>query len=348
MSVIKTIAQQIRRIPVNPGYLLWLLVFALLYWALQDVKWSAVLSTLQQLSVTQLLVLGVVNILVYLTIVGRWWLLLIQQQIQLSPLLLLRYWLIGFAFSYLMPGPQLGGGILQIYFLQHNHDVSAGLAASSVTTSKLLERLGNFLFMGLGLYAIVRFGLLPASQTGPLMWVLLGIALLPFAYLSALWLGRQPLTALFDRLLARGQQKPRLRRAAQFANIMESEIGQLCREAPLALIAGLALSLLGWLLVLGLTWLALTYLQVPVDPFAPLVIVAAVQLAFLVPLPLGLGSVEAIAVTLFQGLGLEASQAISLILLMRLRDFVVAGFGLLLGGRASWRWWRSEGKIQET
>ncbi len=314
---------------------------------MRGVHGTAVFATLARLRLHHLLILIAVNILVIFCFVFRWWLLLYSRNRLLSPLRLLRYWLIGFAFSYFLPGPQMGGGILQIYFLQRHDDISTGLATATVTTSKVLERLGNLLFLILGVYAFTRFHILTAAERMQLGWVLLILGLLPLGYLAALWQGRQPLTALLHHLPASWQQQPRFQNVVQFIETAESESKQLCRHSPLTLVAGLLLTLLSWGFVLLETWLALNFLNLTVHPLDVIAIVAAVQLAFLIPVPVGLGSVEAALVAVFKTLGMDASQAISLALLMRVRDVSVGGLGLWLGGRVARQWWRREYRPNE-
>lgn len=59
----------------------------------------------------------------------------------------------------------------------------------------------------------------------------------------------------------------------------------------------------------------------------------AMQVAFLMPLPGGLGALEASQVFALGAFGQTASAAISLTLLMRARDILNGGIGLLLAGR---------------
>ena len=59
----------------------------------------------------------------------------------------------------------------------------------------------------------------------------------------------------------------------------------------------------------------------------------ALQLAFLMPLPGGLGALEASQVFALGVFGQPASAAISLVLLQRARDILNGGLGLLLAGR---------------
>ena len=60
---------------------------------------------------------------------------------------------------------------------------------------------------------------------------------------------------------------------------------------------------------------------------------AFLQLAFLAPLPGGLGALEASQVFAFEVFGLPAAAAISLSLLQRGRDILNGGAGLLVFGR---------------
>jgi uncharacterized membrane protein YbhN (UPF0104 family) len=75
-------------------------------------------------------------------------------------------------------------------------------------------------------------------------------------------------------------------------------------------------------------WLLLSVFDLALDFSAFLVILVSMRLAFLLPLPGGVGSLEAVLFWAFQYLSLSAEAAIGLIALMRLRDVLVLMAGL--------------------
>jgi uncharacterized membrane protein YbhN (UPF0104 family) len=64
---------------------------------------------------------------------------------------------------------------------------------------------------------------------------------------------------------------------------------------------------------------------------------AAGWMAFLMPLPGGLGALEASQVFVLGRFGIRNAATISLILLMRGRDLLIGGLGLLMAGTAAWK-----------
>jgi len=60
-------------------------------------------------------------------------------------------------------------------------------------------------------------------------------------------------------------------------------------------------------------------------------VVGAARLAILLPFPGGLGALEASQVIVLSGLGYTPAQGAALALLIRARDLVFGGAGLLLG-----------------
>jgi uncharacterized membrane protein YbhN (UPF0104 family) len=93
------------------------------------------------------------------------------------------------------------------------------------------------------------------------------------------------------------------------------------------------LSLGGWAAMLGEFLLVMRLSEVPVTVASFLLLFVAVRLAFLLPLPGGLGSVEAAVLWSTEVLGTSSASAAYLIALMRLRDLVVllVGAGCLPG-----------------
>lgn len=314
------------------SYLLWLAAPVLLWWALKDVPWREIAATLRLLKLAQIVVLLLVNAVILATFGGRLWLILRAQAQPLPLLTLLKYWLAGFAISYFTPGPQFGGGPFQIYLLQRNHEISLPVATAAVATSKLLERIGNAIFLLFGLLVLLRFHLFSTQASGTLTLLLLVLLALPVAYWLALWRGRRPLLAGLRLLPERLARRWGWQKFSKVAEDVEGQVATFCQQAPLVLVMGLMLTLFSWILVLIETWLALVFLGVRVEPLQVVGIVAAAQLAFLTPLPAGLGALEAAMVFTLRGLGYPPAHGASLALLVRVRDVTLGGLGLWLGG----------------
>lgn len=120
------------------------------------------------------------------------WVLLYIRGYRIPLLRLTAYWIAGFTVSYFTPGPQLGGGPVQIYFLQKNHPVDTAQATAAVLVSKVLERMGTILVMLFGLVIIAHLALFSTQVT----WVLVVFILLVFGlfavYLAALYKNHLP------------------------------------------------------------------------------------------------------------------------------------------------------------
>ena len=86
-------------------------------------------------------------------------------------------------------------------------------------------------------------------------------------------------------------------------------------------------SCMAWAGMIVEFWFLLGLAQVPFDVTDFILLFTVMRLAFLLPLPGGIGSVEAGLFWSFQTLGLPLSMAASVVVLMRVRDL-----SLLLSG----------------
>jgi uncharacterized membrane protein YbhN (UPF0104 family) len=197
---------------------------------------------------------------------------------------------------------------------------------------KLIELLTNFLLIALGVYAIFRVGIL--SGTGSLAsgsLVPLAVLLLwPLINLILLYNGKYPLSALLRAAPARFVELKLVR----LLIVSEHMAGLFTQRHPKALLASLAVSLLSWIGMLVEYGLMLTFLHVSLDFWQTLAALTALLVSFLMPLPAGLGALEASQVFAMTALGYPAALGISLSLLIRARDILLGGFGLLLAGGA--------------
>jgi len=80
-------------------------------------------------------------------------------------------------------------------------------------------------------------------------------------------------------------------------------------------------------------YLIVNFLGIEINMVQIFAALTFMQVAFLMPLPGGLGALEASQVFVLGAFGQPASIAISLTLVMRARDILSGGIGLLLAGR---------------
>lgn len=317
--------------------LLLLLALALLGWVLAEAPLREAGLALVQLGKAKVLALLLLNGLVLLALNGRWWLILRAMGHSTPFLTLALHRLAAFGVSYFTAGPHFGGEPLQVALLEKEHGVARETAVAAVTLDKLLELLVNFLFLALGVGLVLQQGFLGEvvgweTAVFPLM-LLLAIIL----FLAATWGGLYPVTRLL-RLLARLPfWGDRAYRAAALLQASEDEATRFCRRAPRAILLALLISLLSWGLMVAEYALMLRFLGAQLTAAQTLAMLTAMRLAYLLPLPGGLGALEASQVFMLHILGFSPAVALGASLLIRARDVLLSLAGIVWAGS---RWQR--------
>jgi uncharacterized protein (TIRG00374 family) len=312
-------------------YLIWLAVLLVVGWALSEAPLSQIGETLRTLQPGQLAFLLLANLFIFTLFSSRWWLILRAQGYKLPYLPLVGYRLAAFGISYFTPGTQFGGEPLQVYLLEKGQRVPPSTALAAVSLDKLFELLANFTFLLVGMILILNGGLLPALSS-PVALVAAGALLgLPLAYLATLWFGAAPLTLAARVMPKRLYAHPRLGKLPALLGETESQISHLFRRRPLAVFWVLSVSAAVWLLMLAEYWLSLRFLGAEINLLQAIIALTAARLAFLTPLPGGLGALEASQVLALEAFGFDPALGISISLLIRGRDVLFGSLGLWWG-----------------
>ncbi|GAB4503317.1 MAG: hypothetical protein Fur0043_03090 [Anaerolineales bacterium] len=311
--------------------LLYTALIGLLWWALRSVPLTDIWVVLKQLRFWQIGILLALNVLVILAMTARWWLIVRAEKPNAPFWLLVGYRLSAFGLSYFTPGPQVGGEPWQVIALQKNHAISYARATAAVIMDKLIEFLVNFLLLAVGAWAILRVELIPYNGSNPLVSLIVpGVVLIwPLVHIVLMYHHILPLS-----LVLRALPFP-LKRSRPMRLLFASErlAANFCQRHLGALLGAAGVSLLAVLGIVVEYALMVSFLGMRLTAWQTLAALTALQLAFLMPLPGGLGAMEASQVFALGFFGQPASAAIGLTLLQRARDLLNGGLGLLLAGR---------------
>ena len=325
-----------RQLP-NPQLIIAFSIAILLLWFVAtQIRLEDTWYVLQRLTATQLLFLILLNTLVLATMVIRWHLLLKAKGYSISLWSLFRYRLAAFGVTYLTPGPQFGGEPLQVYLVTQRYHVPLSASIAAVTMDKVLEMVANFGFLAGGLLLLLMRGILPnvVGYQGLLLALLL--LTLPIALSFALWQGRMPVTTSLERLTTLSdiwQSSPPqwFRRTVELVQESELQTAQFFRHHPMTLFWTLLITLIGWGLMLVEFAYAAQSLGVPFTITQLIATLTAARIAFLLPMPAGLGTLETSLVLAFRLLDFDPAAGLSLSLLIRGRDTLLAVTGLWWG-----------------
>jgi len=319
----------------KPRYLRTILIYTvlvtLLYLALRNAPFIDIWNTLSQLHLWQIGLLFILNSGVIFAITARWWIIVRADNPSIPFLPLVRYRLSTFGISYFTPGPQVGGEPLQVYNLQRNYGVSFARATSAVIVDKLIEFLGNSILILAGLSAAIQVGMISTNGTFALggLIPLAAILTIPLVHLTLLYHGRYPLSSIL-RPAAPLFGNPAWIRLIIVSERMAASFTRRRLPAVLGAFFFSLLALAGTLLEYSLMT---SFLGAHLSFTQNLAGLTSVLLAFVLPLPGGLGALEASQVYALTSMGYAPAIGISLSLLIRARDLMNAGLGLLLAGR---------------
>lgn len=313
-------------------WLLWPLALALVSWTLSQMPLAGLPGILGALSWYQWLLWALVNLMIIAVSTERWRQLgrMLGEAPGFGHMLLIRQ--AGQTVSFITPAPHFGGEPFQIYWLVKRLGMRIHRAVLSLALDRFYELWVNFLMLLLGVSLVL---LLSQSGVGDRSdWqtiVLLLLGLLALLSAAAWLLIRQPvlLSARLEKLGARWLSSPRLAALGNHWQVLGSELRGVISTHKPALLGALGLSLLGWALMIFEVWLVISYFDITPDAVSLALILVAMRLALLLPLPGGIGSLEAAVLWSFQSQALPAEAALGLLALTRLRDVLVLLTGLL-------------------
>jgi len=306
---------------------LWVLILVgLLYFALRNTPLVQIWNTLRKLQGWQIFALLGLNIVIYILIALRWWLIVHAENKAVFFLPLLATRVAVFGVSYFTLGPQIGGEPLQVLYLQRNYDMTYTRATSTVVTDKLLEFLANFVLLGIGLTAIIQAGIFSTNGYGSLASLggLIVLLLWPPIHIILLYHGKYPISKVLRKFSNN--------KFVRFIAASERMAGTFCRRHLGSLLSAIFVSLLAALGMIVEFFCITLFLGIHLSFWQTIAAWTAGWLAFLVPLPGGLGALEASQVFALGTFGISAVSAIGVTLLIRARDLLIGGLGLLLVG----------------
>ncbi|MFQ5436748.1 MAG: YbhN family protein, partial [Anaerolineae bacterium] len=297
----------------------------------------------------QVALFALANGAVVLALNGRWWVLLRagnQLSVNHHPITdyrlritscgrLTLHRLAAFGVSYFTPGPQFGGEPVQV-LLTVRDGVPRPAAVTAVALDKSIELLANFGFLLAGVVVTLQAGVFGGQLGRGAVWLAVALFLLPLGLLAAVWRGGRPFSRLW-RLVP--HQWPRVRPIGQAIAESEGQMTAVCHEAPSALAGAVLFSAVSWLALVSEYWLMFWFLSVELTAVQTLIIMTTARVAFLLPLPGGLGILEAGQVTAVSALGFDPALGMGAALLIRARDVALAlvgfGWGAFLLGRGA-------------
>ena len=307
------------------------LILGLLAWAVLAAPLAEILASLKQLHFWQIVILLAISFIAVLFMTLRWWLVVRAENSKIPFVQLIGYRLAAFGMSYFTPGPQVGGEPLQILYLRRNHQMTVARSTATVIMDKLFEFLVNVLFLAAGLYVVIGQGLFPLTGNqlfGGLIPLLL-LILVPPVHLVLLYFGKYPISSVIRAIQNRvGRKKP-----LHLVAVSERMAGIFMRRHPWAMLSAILASALAWTCMWAEYWLMARFILVDMTVWQALAGMTFLQIAFLLPLPAGLGAMEASQVFVMGAMGFPPSAGLTMSLLMRGRDMLIGGFGLLRAGR---------------
>ncbi|MBC53716.1 MAG: TIGR00374 family protein [Gammaproteobacteria bacterium] len=314
--------------------LLWPMALLLVAWTLSQMPLAGLPDMLGALTGYQWLLWAVVNLMIIAISTERWRQLgrMLGEAPGFWHMLLIRQ--AGQTVSFITPAPHFGGEPFQIYWLVRRLGMNIHRAVLSLALDRFYELWINFLMLLLGVSLVLLLQTSDAANGQGNDWqriLLLLLGLLALLSMVAWLLIRQPvlLSARLEKLGAGWLRSPRLAALGNHWQVLGSELRTVVSTQRPALLGALGLSLLGWALMIFEVWLVLTYFGITPDALSLALILVAMRLALLLPLPGGIGSLEAAVLWSFQTQALPADAALGLIALTRLRDVLVLLTGLL-------------------
>lgn len=262
-----------------------------------------------------------VTFLIHVLLAYKWGLILRTTRYKVPLHKLFLYRLIGQAISYITPSAHIGGEPIRAILLKrHNIELSKGF--SSVIIDKSIE-ITFYIFFGIIGIIILIFNYSLPSKSIIIVYslVIALIFFLVFYYRMSKGLGF--ITPIFRIIKIRYAYEEKIRE-------FERNVSDFFKFHKKVLYKVLIISYLWWILMFLEYAILLNLLHIHINFINVFLVIIGVNVAYMVPLPAGLGVLEAFQIAIFKFIKLNAAYALVASIVIRLKDLFWTIIGLLL------------------
>ncbi len=309
--------------------LLWISALLLLILMLKQLPIESAMTWINGLEYYQWVIWGGINSIIILIYVYRW--LLINNGIDFKTnflkLLLVRQ--AGQSFSYITPGPQFGGEPLQIYWLWKTDNYLGHKAFLSVALDRIFELWINFSVLCCGIIILMLF-----SNTDITVWyyslIICVVMVIGIFLFGRLLISHDSvIISRLKKAIGYWQHSPRLKSLTLHMENVSKDAHSFFIRKPGVFYSTVLVSIIGWMGMLAELWLVLEFLKIKLSIIDFVFLVIAMRLALLLPVPGGVGTIEATIFWVFTSLGLNTFDVVGMIAFIRVRDLAIVSAGMI-------------------
>ena len=290
-------------------------------------QWHEILAVLNQITFWEVIGFLALAQISYGLFNLRWQIILKTHGHQVPYRKLWLYRALGYGVSYITP-TQVGGEPVRIYLLNENHGISLRESTASVLMDKLIELTSFVAFIASGVLVVSFTNLLPQSSLVPIA-ALVGSVLLLSAYVYKKLLdGTGFLTSCFKALNLHRFERLRPLEGKIFRTeklIMDFLAHDDHKKTTLPLLA--VISLAAWATSIIEYYVIASFLGVELTLYQSFLIGTVPLMAYLIPVPAGLGMLEGAQTGMFALFGLGPSVALAVVLMVRVKELLFSGIG---------------------
>ena len=304
----------------------WLVGCSLVFFTVRELPLAGMLERLGEISPLRLVGLLAINSLILFLSVKRWQILAQAFDIQLSLAHLFKVRQAGNTISFVTPGPQFGGEPLQLYWLRQSHEIPMDISLAILGADRFMEIFINLSILLLSVIFIFYTDI-EVNLSKTFLFIFLTVSILTM--LLVLFL-RQPewLENIFKSLFSRFTHTVSNSNESQNASSSWGRILTKIEKNKSKVILAATIALLGWIALLFELLMMMEALGVSSNFYEVIFVMLGIRIALLMPIPGGVGTIEASLFWSFEILGLTLAGAGGLIALNRLRDVIVLFIGI--------------------
>lgn len=290
-----------------------------------------VIKMFKTVTLLQIIYYIIIQIMIFFTLAYRWKIVLKSQGIiDISLSALNNYKIVGYAVSFLTPTAKVGGEPVRAGLLSSRHNIPFQKALASVVIDKTLELTSSALFFVLGgLVVLMSFVVDPQLR----FWII-GVSIF-FILLAGLFNYRMIAGKSFFHKTFQIFGFDKVKKLKKFAKKLkefERFVIKFYHEDRKFFVQAIIVSLISWILMFFEYSIAGAFLGQNFSPLQIFLIFSFVGAAYLIPIPMALGALEAGQISVFKIIKVDAAAGVALSLIVRVKDMIISAIGIIMLG----------------